>query len=685
MVKRPSTRTGRSVVKKPEPKRPTKTDKPAKSTKKSKDSDVPSLDNMGGEVLDSPLNEVIADNLRTYGEYVIEDRAIPSYQDGLKPSQRRSLWALYHALGNRPDKGYVKCARAEGATYQFHPHCLAGDTEIQLTDKSVHTIASLVGKTVHAYAYDLEAKMLVPATAYNIRKGKVTTTRYTVSIVNGGYIECTDNHPFLIIRGNVTMEWVEAKNLKRGDRIVGGYHNLYQGYLYVSAVSVEELAEPQTFYDFTVDGYENLAIMTKRNPSKAMNTEAREWVCAHNSGAYGTIVNMIEGTPTPLLTGYGNFGSFSKELTPPAAPRYSECKLSHFTMAMLFDKRYEKVYPRVPSYEGSSEEPVYLPAQLPLVLALGVSGIALGATTEIPAFTIHSLYHAVKLALKSENYKVPAKKLGSALQFASAYGGEVTSPLSDVIELVRTGQGQISWKCDYHIKDKQIHITGMPPGWSFDAKMRAIRQIPSVTEVSDLSSSNGINIRISFKRMGEEQLETEMDKVIKHLHTKNSHVVTITSRAHVPDELVSYAKSTFSKTSIVDLLAKWTKFRVMLEKKALKYEYNELSAYLDHQSLMFLATNSLDIIFAMLKKKGIDRVPALAKALKITEEQSSTIWAMQVRSLDRLSADQIKERIANAKKRQKEIKNLLAHPEDAVIKVLELNQKALTSPVAYET
>lgn len=532
-MKKPLTRMGRKPAKVETPP-PSKTKtkakvnkkepKAKKSTSKSKKEDVPSLSAMGGEVLNKPLNEVINDNLLTYGTYVLEDRAIPSFQDGLKPSQRRVLWALYHALGNRPEKGYIKSARAEGATFQYHPH----------------------------------------------------------------------------------------------------------------------------------------------------------------SGAYGTIVKLIEGTPCPLLTGYGNFGSFSKALTPPAAPRYSECKLSKFAMAMFFDKRYAKTYPRVPSYEGSSEEPVFLPAQLPIILALGVSGIALGTTTEIPSFTIDSLYHAVKLALKRPDYMVPVKTLAKTLQFSSAYGGTVTSKEEEIESLISTGIGSITWRCDYEIHDKCVHIHGFPPGWSYDNKIEAIRKISSVTEVADLSGKDGIHIRIGFKRMSEDALDAEMTKVVKLLSVRMAYRTNITTREYVEDDLVPYTSSDFEKISIDTLLARWVAFRVNREIKALKVENKELGIDLAYQKLMLLATNSLDVIFALLKKKGIDRVPALSKALKISEDDARRIWEMPVRSLDRLSADTINAKIKTIQARRAEIKSLLQTPERAVLDALKANEADLTNPVAYE-
>lgn len=72
-------------------------------------------------------HEIVRQCMLDYGTYVLEDRAIPDAQDGLKPSQRRILWAM-HQMGLQPTKSSVKCARVIGRTMgMYHPH---GDASI---------------------------------------------------------------------------------------------------------------------------------------------------------------------------------------------------------------------------------------------------------------------------------------------------------------------------------------------------------------------------------------------------------------------------------------------------------------------------------------------------------------------------------------------------------------------------
>lgn len=76
---------------------------------------------------DLPLEEVIGDRFGRYSKYIIQDRAIPDARDGLKPVQRRILYAMYHE-GNTHDKAFRKSAKTVGNVIgNYHPH---GDTSV---------------------------------------------------------------------------------------------------------------------------------------------------------------------------------------------------------------------------------------------------------------------------------------------------------------------------------------------------------------------------------------------------------------------------------------------------------------------------------------------------------------------------------------------------------------------------
>ena len=91
-----------------------------------------------------------------------------------------------------------------------------------------------------------------------------------------------------------------------------------------------------------------------------------------------------------LVEGYGNFGSIDGD--PPAAMRYTECRLTPIAQTLLSELREQTVDYR-PNYASTAEEPIVLPAQFPNLLVNGVSGIAVGMATNIPP---HNLKEVVQ-------------------------------------------------------------------------------------------------------------------------------------------------------------------------------------------------------------------------------------------------------------------------------------------------
>ncbi|MBU1145497.1 MAG: DNA topoisomerase IV subunit A [Firmicutes bacterium] len=79
------------------------------------------------KIIPENLESIIGDRFGKYSKYIIQDRALPDVRDGLKPVQRRILYAM-HALGMASDKPYKKSARIVGEVIgKFHPH---GDTSV---------------------------------------------------------------------------------------------------------------------------------------------------------------------------------------------------------------------------------------------------------------------------------------------------------------------------------------------------------------------------------------------------------------------------------------------------------------------------------------------------------------------------------------------------------------------------
>ena len=109
-----------------------------------------------------------------------------------------------------------------------------------------------------------------------------------------------------------------------------------------------------------------------------------------DSAIYDALVRMAQpwSMRMPLVDGQGNFGSPGND--PPAAMRYTECRLAPLAMEMLRDINEDTVDFR-PNYDGRSAEPVVLPARFPNLLINGSEGIAVGMATKIPPHNLREV------------------------------------------------------------------------------------------------------------------------------------------------------------------------------------------------------------------------------------------------------------------------------------------------------
>lgn len=161
----------------------------------------------------------LKDSYLAYSVSVITSRAIPHLKDGLKPSQRRILYVLKDAADNR------KSARIVGDVLgKYHPHgdCLSGDTVIYALDNSFKTIKELYEegvKELEVLSYDEVNKTFVPAIAHSFRIGQRTNKIYRITMQDGSFIECTNNHPFY---DRVNERWIKTEDIKEGALLITG-------------------------------------------------------------------------------------------------------------------------------------------------------------------------------------------------------------------------------------------------------------------------------------------------------------------------------------------------------------------------------------------------------------------------------------------------------------------------------
>lgn len=154
-----------------------------------------------------------------YGIYILYRRVLSDYRDGLKPVQRRIIWAMYK--NTKAITSRVKSAAVVGDVMKlYHPHgdCLDGDTALYCLNNSTITIEQAYNmglQKLDILSVDPNTGRVVPAVATNFRIGQYTNKLYRIHLSNGSIVSCTNNHPFLLSN----MQWVKAENLQPNMRL----------------------------------------------------------------------------------------------------------------------------------------------------------------------------------------------------------------------------------------------------------------------------------------------------------------------------------------------------------------------------------------------------------------------------------------------------------------------------------
>ncbi|MFV0133207.1 DNA topoisomerase (ATP-hydrolyzing) subunit A [Streptomyces sp. HMX87] len=127
-----------------------------------------------------------------------------------------------------------------------------------------------------------------------------------------------------------------------------------------------------------------------------------------DASIYDALVRMAQpfSMRVPLVDGHGNFGSLGND-DPPAAMRYTECRMAEAT-SLMTESIDEDTVDFSPNYDGQEQEPVALPAAFPNLLVNGASGIAVGMATNMPPHNLREVIAAARHLIRHPNADLDA-------------------------------------------------------------------------------------------------------------------------------------------------------------------------------------------------------------------------------------------------------------------------------------
>jgi DNA gyrase subunit A len=363
-----------------------------------------------------------------------------------------------------------------------------------------------------------------------------------------------------------------------------------------------------------------------------------------DTAVYDALVRMAQdfSMRDPLINGHGNFGSIDND--PPAAMRYTECRLhSLATNALLQDIESETV-DFADNFDGSQQEPVVLPSRVPQLLINGSSGIAVGMATNIPPHNLGEIVEGTIALIHNPNLTdVELQRYIPGPDFPTA--GHILGR-EGIREAYATGRGSITLRGVASIETIEqrgrpdrdaIIITELPYQTNKAGLIEKIadlvndRKIDGISDVRDESDRDGIRVVIELKRDAYPRV------VLNNLYKQTP------LQANFGANMLALVDNEPRLLTLGEFLRVFLDFRVEVITRRTRYELRKAEER-DHilQGLL-IALGRLDEIIALIRGAAdtINAKEGLVENFGLSEVQADAILQMQLRRLTALESEKI--------------------------------------------
>jgi DNA gyrase subunit A len=384
---------------------------------------------------------------------------------------------------------------------------------------------------------------------------------------------------------------------------------------------------------------------TKFRKSAAVTGEVLGKYHPHgDSSVYAALVRMAQDFSLryPLIRGQGNFGSIDGD--PPAAQRYTECKLEKIGENMLKDIEKETV-DLMENYDATRKEPKVLPAPMPNLLLNGATGIAVGMATNIPPHNLNEVCDA--LIYLVDNKEADAEDIFKFIQgpdfptkgfifdkqaIQSAYmqgkGSFVARGKVEIIEKEKGGSQLIITEIPYQV-DKSVLITNF-------ANLVQSKRIEGIKDIRDESDKDGMRIAIDLQR-GVIPKKI-LNSLYKYTDLQKSYHLNMIALVNGIEPRV---------LSLKDVLDEYLKHRLDVLLRKTKYDLAKAREREHILEGLMIALNRIDDVIETIKasKTKEDAKNNLIKEFELTVLQAEAILEIRLHQLARLEKQKIEDEL----------------------------------------
>ncbi len=355
-----------------------------------------------------------------------------------------------------------------------------------------------------------------------------------------------------------------------------------------------------------------------------------------DSACYEAMVLMAQpfSYRYPLVDGQGNWGA-PDDPKSFAAMRYTESRLAKIADILLSELGQGTVDYQ-PNFDGTLEEPQYLPARLPHILLNGTTGIAVGMATDIPPHNINELAEAAVMLI--DNPKASLDDLLTVVQGPDyPTEAEIISSKEDIRKLYEQGRGSVRMRAVWKKEDGEIIITALPHQASPSkviaqiAEQMSAKKLPMVEDIRDEADhENPIRI-VLIPRSN----RVDVDALMAHLFATTD----LEKSYRVNMNMIGLDNKPAVK-NLVQILTEWLQFRRTTVTRRLQYRLNKVLDRLHILQGLLIAYLNIDEVIHVIRHEDEPKA-ALIDRFGLSEIQAEAILNLRLRHLAKLEENEL--------------------------------------------
>lgn len=336
----------------------------------------------------------------------------------------------------------------------------------------------------------------------------------------------------------------------------------------------------------------------------------------------------------PLVDGQGNWGA-PDDPKSFAAMRYTESRLSKISEILLTELGQGTVDFQ-PNFDGTLEEPQYLPARLPHILLNGTTGIAVGMATDIPPHNINEVADAAVLLL--DNPKAGLDDVLNIIQGPDfPTEAEIISPKDDIRKMYETGRGSIKMRATWHKEDGEIIISALPHQSSPSkiiaqiAEQMTAKKLPMVEDIRDEADyENPVRI-VLVPRSN----RVDTDALMAHLFATTD----LEKSYRVNMNMIGLDHKPAVK-GLLQVLTEWLTFRRTTVTRRLQHRLDKVLARLHILDGLMIAFLNIDEVIEIIRTEDEPKQVLMVR-FNLSDEQAEAILNLRLRHLAKLEEHQL--------------------------------------------